>query len=170
MNFIPWMVWPITTDLRHLCLTANNITAKLNNQFIRTGRRTFVWQRLFTWLWWWLPLRLSNVSHHYGQMSVSGLCSPHDQTIPSRILYHCFSYVRYDFGLCSLISTAPLGTIQYSVFKAIPVLLLLLSCLLSLSGQWSTRLSRLYWRHLWTFFFTSLISRHLWSAAMTTQS
>ena len=95
---------------------------------------------------------------------------PEDQTILSRILYHYFSYIRYDFGLCSLISTAPLGTIQYSVFKAIPVLMLLLSCLLSLSGQWSTRLSRLHWRHLWTFFFTSLISRHLWSAAMRTQS
>ena len=28
---------PITTDLRHLSLTANNITAKLTNQFIQTG-------------------------------------------------------------------------------------------------------------------------------------
>ena len=163
------MVWPITTDLRHLCLTANNIKAKLTNQFIRTGRRTFVWQGLFTWLWWWLPLRLSNVTTT-DKCPSRDYAHPDDQTIPSRILYHCFSYIRYDFGLCSLISTAPLGTIQYSVFKAIPVLLLLLSCLLSLRSQWSTRLSRLHWRHLWTFFFTSLISRHLWSAAMTTQS
>ena len=49
---------PITTDLRHLSLTANNITAKLTNQFIQTGLRTFDWQQLFTWLWWWLPLTL----------------------------------------------------------------------------------------------------------------
>ena len=64
-----------------------------------------------------------------------------------RLYHHEFytiALVIFDIGLCSLISTAPLGTIQYSVFKAIPVLLLLLSCLLSLSGQWSTRLSRLY--------------------------
>ena len=32
---------PITTDLRHLSLTANNITARLTNQFIQTGLRTF---------------------------------------------------------------------------------------------------------------------------------
>ena len=51
--------WPITTDLRHLGLTANSIMAKLTNQFIQTGLRTFDWQQLFTWLWRWLPLRLS---------------------------------------------------------------------------------------------------------------
>ena len=50
---------PITTDLRHLSLTANNITAKLNNQCTQTGLSTFDWQQPFTWLWWWLPLRLS---------------------------------------------------------------------------------------------------------------
>ena len=50
---------PITTDLRHLSLTANNITAKLTNQLIQTGPRTFDWQQLFTRLWWWLSLRLS---------------------------------------------------------------------------------------------------------------
>ena len=163
MNFIPWMVWPITTDLRHLSLTANcslyepdverssdrDYLLDSNDDF-RSGCRTVV------------TTTDKCPSRDYAH--------PDDQTIPSRILYHCFSYVRYDVGLCSLISTAPLGTIQYSVFKAIPVLLLLLSCLLSLSGQRSTRLSRLHWRHLWTFFFTSLISRHLWSAAMTTQS
>ena len=32
---------PITTDLRHLSLTASNITAKLTNQFIQIGLRTF---------------------------------------------------------------------------------------------------------------------------------
>ena len=31
----------ITTDQRHLSLTANNVTAKLTNQFIQTGLRTF---------------------------------------------------------------------------------------------------------------------------------
>ena len=50
---------PITTDLRHLNLTANNTTAKLTNQFIQTGLSIFDWQQLFTWLWWWLPLWLS---------------------------------------------------------------------------------------------------------------
>ena len=34
----------ITTDLRYLSLTANNITAKLTNQLKRTGLRTFDWQ------------------------------------------------------------------------------------------------------------------------------
>ena len=37
----------------------NNITAKLTNQFTQTGLSTFDWQHPFTWLWWWLPLRLS---------------------------------------------------------------------------------------------------------------
>ena len=32
---------PITTDLRHLSLTANNITAKLTNQCTQTGLSTF---------------------------------------------------------------------------------------------------------------------------------
>ena len=32
---------PITTDIHHLSLTANNITAKPNNQFVQTGLRTF---------------------------------------------------------------------------------------------------------------------------------
>ena len=52
---------PITTDLRHLSLTANNITAKLTNQCIqdddfRSGCR--------------------NVRCHYRQQSFSGLHSP----------------------------------------------------------------------------------------------
>ena len=51
--------WPITTDLCHLSLTANYITAKLTNQCTQTGLSTFDWQQPFTWLWWWLPLRLS---------------------------------------------------------------------------------------------------------------
>ena len=38
----------ITTDLRHLSLTANNNTAKLTNHFTRTGLRTFYWHQLFT--------------------------------------------------------------------------------------------------------------------------
>ena len=32
---------PIATDLRHLSPTASNITAKLTNQFIQIGLRTF---------------------------------------------------------------------------------------------------------------------------------
>ena len=49
---------PITTDLRHLSLTANNITAKLTNQFTQTVLSTFDWQQPI-WLRWWLPLTLS---------------------------------------------------------------------------------------------------------------
>ena len=48
---IPWAGrFPVNCELN---------TAKLTNQFIQTGLRTFDWQQLFTWLWWWLPLRLS---------------------------------------------------------------------------------------------------------------
>ena len=39
---------PITTDLRHSSLAANNIMAKLTNQSVRTGLRTFDRQQLFT--------------------------------------------------------------------------------------------------------------------------
>ena len=38
---------------------SQNITTKLTNQFIQTRLSTFDWQQPFTWLWWWLPLRLS---------------------------------------------------------------------------------------------------------------
>ena len=38
---------PITTDLRHLNLTANKITAKLTNQCTQTGLSTFDWQQPF---------------------------------------------------------------------------------------------------------------------------
>ena len=38
---------------------ANTIMAKLTNQCTQTGLSTFDWQQPFTWLWWWLPLRLS---------------------------------------------------------------------------------------------------------------
>ena len=50
---------PIMTDVHHLSLIANNITAKLTNQFLQTGLSIFDWQQPFTWLWWWLLLRLS---------------------------------------------------------------------------------------------------------------
>ena len=53
------MFRPNTTDLHHLSLTANNISAKLTNQCTQSGLSTFDWQLPFTWLWWWLPLRLS---------------------------------------------------------------------------------------------------------------
>ena len=35
---------PITTDLCYLSLPVNNITAKLTNQFSRTGLSIFYWQ------------------------------------------------------------------------------------------------------------------------------
>ena len=53
------LIIPISTDLHHLNLIANNITAKLTIPFTRTGRITLDWQQLFNRLWWWLlPLRL----------------------------------------------------------------------------------------------------------------
>ena len=52
------MFRPNMTDLRHLSLTANNISAKLTNQCTQSGLSTFDWQLPFTWLWWWLLLRL----------------------------------------------------------------------------------------------------------------
>ena len=53
------LIIPISTDLHHLSLIANNITAKLTIPFTRTGRITLDWQQPFNRLWWWLlPLRL----------------------------------------------------------------------------------------------------------------
>ena len=53
------LIIPISTDLHHFSLIANNITAKLTISFTRTGRITLDWQQLFNRLWWWLlPLRL----------------------------------------------------------------------------------------------------------------
>ena len=53
------LIIPISTDLHHLSLIANNITAKLTIPFTRPGRITLDWQQLFNRLWWWLlPLRL----------------------------------------------------------------------------------------------------------------
>ena len=69
--------WPITTDERYLSLTANNITAKLTNQFSRTRLITFDWQTT-------LSLDSDddfrsgcrNVSQCRRQQSFSGLPSP----------------------------------------------------------------------------------------------
>ena len=68
--------WPITTDKRYLSLTANNITAKLTNQFSPTRLITFDWQTT-------LSLDsdddfcsgCQNVSHCHRQQSFSGLPS-----------------------------------------------------------------------------------------------
>ena len=69
--------WPITTDEHYLSLTANNITAKLTNQFSPTRLITFDWQTT-------LSLDSDddfrsgcrNVSHCHRQQSFSGLPSP----------------------------------------------------------------------------------------------
>ena len=50
---------PITTDLCHLSLTANNMMAKLTSKVTQTRLSTFKWPQPFTWLWWWLLHRLS---------------------------------------------------------------------------------------------------------------
>lgn len=42
-----------------LSLLAINMTAKLTNQFTRTGLKKLEWQQQYTWLWWWPLLMLS---------------------------------------------------------------------------------------------------------------
>jgi len=49
----------MTDDKLYTSLSANTIMAKLTNQFQRTTYNIIAWQTLFTWLWRWLPLRLS---------------------------------------------------------------------------------------------------------------
>ena len=66
--------WPITTDLRHLSLTANNIAAEPTNQFTQTGLRTFDWQQLFLGSKDDFCSGCRNVSHRH--QSSSGLHSP----------------------------------------------------------------------------------------------
>ena len=66
--------WPITTDLRHLSLTANNIAAKPTDQFIQTGLGTFDWQQLFLGSKDDFCSGCRNVSHRH--QSSSGLHSP----------------------------------------------------------------------------------------------
>ena len=96
----------ITTDQRHLSLTANNITAKLTNQFIQTGLRTFDWQQLFTWLWWWLPLTLWK-----RQQSFSG---PHS---PGRSNHTITCYPRVQTIYCISICMAPLQYVYVNIFN-----------------------------------------------------
>ena len=50
---------PITMDLCHLSLTANNMMEKLTSKVTQTRLSTFKWPQPFTWLWWWLLHRLS---------------------------------------------------------------------------------------------------------------
>ena len=50
---------PITMDLCHLSLTANNMMAKLTSEVTQTRLSTFKWPQPFTWLWGWLLHRLS---------------------------------------------------------------------------------------------------------------
>ena len=59
LTLLTHRTWPIMPFLSHLSFTANCIKVKLTNQFIQTGVRTIHWQQLFTWLWWWLLLRLA---------------------------------------------------------------------------------------------------------------
>ena len=59
LTLLTHRTWPIMPFLSHLSFTANCIKVKLTNQFIQTGARTIHWQQLFTWLWWWLLLRLA---------------------------------------------------------------------------------------------------------------
>ena len=73
-NFTNGRDWPITTDLRHLSLTANNIAAKPTDQFIQTGLRTFDWQQLFLGSKDDFCSGCRNVSHRH--QSSSGLHSP----------------------------------------------------------------------------------------------
>ena len=67
---------PITTDLCHLSLTANNIMAKLTNQCTQTGLSTFTDKNLSLDSDDDFHSGCRNVSHHYRQQSFSGLHSP----------------------------------------------------------------------------------------------
>ena len=73
-NFTNGRDWPITTDLRHLSLTANNIAAKPTDQFTQTGLGTFDWQQLFLGSKDDFCSGCRNVS--YRHQSSSGLHSP----------------------------------------------------------------------------------------------
>ena len=73
-NFTNGRDWPITTDLRHLSLTVNNITAKPTDQFTQTGLGTFDWQQLFLGSKDDFCSGCRNVGHRH--QSSSGLHSP----------------------------------------------------------------------------------------------
>ena len=73
-NFTNGRDWPITTDLRHLSLTANNIAAKPTDQFTQTGLGAFDWQQLFLGSKDDFCSGCRNVSHRH--QSSSGLHSP----------------------------------------------------------------------------------------------
>ena len=73
-NFTNGRDWPITTDLRHLSLTANNIAAKPTDQFTQTGLGAFDWQQLFLGSKDDFYSGCRNVSHRH--QSSSGLNSP----------------------------------------------------------------------------------------------
>lgn len=67
--------WPITTELLHSSLIANNIIAKLTNQFIWTGYGTLNWQQLLTDSDDVVRSGYQNVSQQYRLKSISGLLS-----------------------------------------------------------------------------------------------
>ena len=71
---------PITMDLCHLSLTANNMMAKLTSKVTQTRLSTFKWPQPFTWLWRWLLHRLSR---HLSPLSTTVLLS----TTLSHFLY-----------------------------------------------------------------------------------
>ena len=52
--------WPMTVNKLYMSLPANHITAKQTNHVQQTRLYNIIdWQLLFTWLWRWLPHRLS---------------------------------------------------------------------------------------------------------------
>ena len=72
---------PITMDLCHLSLTANNMMAKLTSRVTQTRLSTFKWPQPFTWLWGWLLHRLS--TWHQSPLATTVLLS----TTLSHFLY-----------------------------------------------------------------------------------
>ena len=65
---------PITMDLCHLSLTANNMMAKLTSKVTQTRLSTFKWPQPFTWLWGWLLHRLSRLVTDQNRSITMDLC------------------------------------------------------------------------------------------------
>ena len=92
--------WPITTDLRHLSFTANNITAKLTNQCTQTGLSTLTDNNLSLDSDDDFRSGCRNVSHHYQQQSISGLHSPRQ----SNYTITCYHWVQTFYCKSSTVS------------------------------------------------------------------
>ena len=95
-TYTTWVLQPVTSW-------------QLTNQFIQTGLSTFNWQQLFTWLWWWLPLRLSK---RQSPLPTSVLLRT---TLTRTIKPHCYPRVQTIY--CISICMAPLQYVYVNIFN-----------------------------------------------------